>query len=151
MNKDIKPCEGVGDIKFGMTRDELIELIGEADEVLEMDFETDEEGVSGKVQTWHYDYLELSVSFEEEVDWTLTVISVSGEEFTFKGEKIIGLDMESVLTNHKDIGAVRIELEEEELGQELIIVEDLHLNLWFEGSFSEGNTKLTEIQIEICD
>ncbi len=144
MNKEIKPCEGVGEIKFGMTRDELIQAIGEPDEVHEMEFDGE------KSETWHYDYLELSVSFEANDNWKLTVISVSSEDFTLKGEKLIGMDMDAILTKLKDLGAVRIDLEEEDLGQELIIVEDLHLNFWFEGSFSEG-TKLTEIQLEVCE
>jgi len=145
MNKEIKPCEGVGDIKFGMTRDELIKTIGEPDEVHEMDF--DEEG---KSETWHYDYLELSVSFEENDDWKLTVISVSSEEFTLNGDKLIGQDMDAILSKLNDAGATHIDLEEEDLGQELVIVENLNLNFWFEGSLSSG-TKLNEIQLEVCD
>lgn len=146
MNKEIKPCEGVGDIKFGMTRDELISAVGEPDEVHEIEFDENE-----SAQTWHYDSLELSVSFEEEADWTLTVMSMSSEEFTFNNKKLIGQDMESILGQLKELGAVRVDLEEEEMDHELVVVEKLNLNLWFEGSLSEGNTKLTEIQLEVCE
>ncbi|BDD07853.1 hypothetical protein FUAX_02850 [Fulvitalea axinellae] len=124
--------EGLGPIRFGNTRDDVRDCFGEPDE---MEHTKDDE--LGKVESWHYDDMEISLSFFEEDGWELGIISVSAPEYKLKDTKMIGLTMdEAVKTANKlKLGKP---VKDEENG--LVNVFDSELILWFE----EGH--LAEIQ-----
>ena len=83
--QEINPGEGLGDIRFGWTREKLEEFLGAPDEkdAYTTPVNNDEEAAS---ESWHYDNLELSVSFEEEDEWRLSAIAVSASDYHLKGQ-----------------------------------------------------------------
>ncbi len=155
-NKEIKSGEGLGKIKFGMTREQLEKLIGEPDEIEDFSYSSDEdddlvnededneEDEDAQTELWHYDNLELSVSFDEEVDWRLVNIAVSSSDYTFKGEKIIGLGRAELLDTLKKLGLTNLKQEDhsskESPNHKLVASEALGINFWLE------NDVLAEMQ-----
>lgn len=149
-NKEIKSGVGLGNIKFGMTREELEKLIGEPDDIEDLllgdgpeDDLTDEEEES-ESELWHYDDLEMSVSFDEVVDWRLVNIAVSSSDYTFNGVPIIGLDRAALLDVLKKAGVTDLEVEDcsapDSPNQMQISSESLGINFWLE------NDVLAEVQ-----
>lgn len=150
-NKEIKSGEGLGKIKFGMSRDELKKLIGEPDEIEDFSYpvyedENDivDEEEETQTELWHFDDLEMSVSFDEEVDWRLVNIAVSSPDYTFKGEKVIGLERDALLATLKRLGLENLKVEDcssaENPNHKLVAAEGLGINFWLE------NDVLAEIQ-----
>ena len=60
---DIKPLVGLEEVKFGFSRNQVKELLGEPSEVDSFQYEEDED--DGLTESWHYDDKEISLSFDE--------------------------------------------------------------------------------------
>ncbi|MBN2347283.1 MAG: hypothetical protein JXJ22_00510 [Bacteroidales bacterium] len=138
---EIKPGVGLGSISFGMTRENFKKIAGEPDEIEKYSFSDKSDD---KAETWHYDELEMSVSFEEINNWLLTSIAVSSPDFKLHGKNLIGLSKTNV---EKEIAKMKLgKLEiidissEESPESELLSIEESSLNFWFE------NGMLSEIQ-----
>ena len=133
--------KGLGDIKFGCTRDELKKLIGDPSETDTYNASGEEDGFL--TESWHFDEQEFSVSFDEEDNWRLTTIAVSSPNFKFNGIQLIDLSINEVLTVLEDenLGDNELEdLSDENTNHKLISFISSSLNLWFE------NDNLSEIQ-----
>lgn len=144
MNKDIKIGVGLGDIKFGFTKEELVKLIGEPTEKDTYNASGEEDGYL--TESWHYDDKEFSVSFDEEDNWRLTTIAVSSSDYTLNGKSVIGLSIDDALDqlNDEDLGDNELEdLSDDVVSQKLISFIDSSLNLWFE------DDELSEIQLGV--
>ena len=63
--KDIKPGFGLGNLKFGMTRAEVKLMLGEPSFIDKYSHSESEDDLT---ESWEYDELELSISFDEEED-----------------------------------------------------------------------------------
>ena len=93
--KEIKSGVGLGNIKFGMTRSQVKVILGEPSEIEKFSYsETDED----LTESWHYDELDLSAGFDEDVDWRLVTLAVSSPDYEFMGKKLIGLDSDELLS-----------------------------------------------------
>lgn len=138
--KDIKPGEGLGIIKFGMTRAQVQALLGEPDD---MDAYADPD-LDYASESWHYDELEVSLTFDEDVDWKLVTIAVSSPDYELHNKKLIGLSTEALLEAVKDLELGEYETEdwssEEVPDHKLISFPGPQLNFWLEDG------ELTEIQ-----
>ncbi len=131
--KNIVPGEGLDALQFGLTRDEVKKLLGNPDEVEVI--ENDED--ADKTEQWHYDELELSVSFDEIDNWVLTSIAVSGADYLFDEQPLMGLTMEEVLEflEESDLGDPEgEELDTDEIGVkvEVISFPENNITFWFE-------------------
>lgn len=139
--KDILPGEGLGKIRFGMSREELEKLIGEPDEIDSNSYSNAEESLT---ESWHYDTLNLSVSFDEEYDWELMTLSVSGPEYEFIGKQLIGLQKYKLTETLKSMGIENLVFEdwstEEDPEHHLLAAEEAGMNFWLDKGV------LTEIQ-----
>lgn len=141
---EIKIGEGLGDINFGISKDELEKVIGAPNEKEIFSSNEDDD-----TEIWHYDTLEVSFSFNKENNWLLSTIASSSELTTFEGEKIIDLDVDSFTNLLKAKGYEDIINEdlstEEEPNNHLVFLEEESINFWFE----EG--ELSEIQWGIIE
>lgn len=138
---EVKLGIGLGNIKFGLTKDELTRLKGNPAEKDLYNASGEEDGYL--TEAWHYDADEFSVSFDEEDNWKLTTISTSSEDAQLFGEKLIGLNIDEVISRLEKQGLDENELEDlsdENINQKLVCYLASSLNLWFE------NDQLTEIQ-----
>ncbi len=133
---DIKPGMGLGNIEFGMSREDLKALLGNPEEIEKYNL-SEEEGDNS--EAWHYDEFELSASFEEFYDWQLVSIAVSGEDYKLHGKKLIGKDKATVLDILEDLAIGKI-TEETEEDLDMISIEEMNLNFYFE------DEELSEIQ-----
>lgn len=141
--KDIEIGVGIGELKFGMTPEMVIDILGEPDEKVTENFsEVDPDFYS---EEWHYDDIELSLSFDMLEQMELGTISVSSEHYLLEGKSLIGLTRKKVeaLLDEMDLSSTWEEFKDVEAGGNLLANEDEGLSLWFEDGI------LIEIQWEI--
>lgn len=137
--KIIKPGLGLGTIKFGISRNEIKNILGEPDEKEKY---SDQSDMDDMTETWHYDDLELSIEFEEEYDWKLVTISITSDFYEYKSKKLIGLSKQELIQflEEQNINDFVFENDtsEESPDHELITSDILGINFWFdEGKISE--------------
>jgi len=139
--KDILIGKGFDEIRFGMTRSEVKNILGEPDEI---DQYASSEESNDNTEAYHYDELELSVSFDELDDWKLTSIAVSDPEATLDGMSLIGLSAEELLEKVSDLDLGEFEREDisspESPDSEVISFVESSINFWIE------NDEVSEIQ-----
>ena len=138
---EIKPLNGLGSLRFGMSRDEVTSLLGEPEDVDEYSFSGAEDDLS---ESWHYDEMDLSMSFDAEDDWRLVTLAVSSPDYQLEGHSLVGLNRDELLSLLESIGIGNIS-EENELaldmpGHQLVAAHDHFMNFWFEGN------RLMEVQ-----
>lgn len=129
----IRPAVGVGDLRFGATRDEVRTIAGEPSEVL-----ASEEDSGSEV--WVYESAAVALSFAAEENLRLVSCETFSMKSTFNGESLVGLDRDAAEAALEragaDEGAFLAEDEDEGSGQ--IAVPRLGLSLWFEGGAVES-------------
>jgi hypothetical protein len=139
---DILPGRGLGKLVFGTSREEVIKLLGEPSE--KESYSLSDIG-DDETEAWHYDELDLSLSFDEENDWKLSSIAVSSPDYTLDGKSIIGKTKQEVMDAMagKNWGTPEEdeEVKAENSGNTLMHVDDASMSLWFE------NDTLSELQI----
>lgn len=141
--KNIELGVGIGELKFGMSPDDVIKLLGEPDEKNREEYSKEDPDFFS--EEWHYDELELSLSFDNLGEMELSTISVSSSEYHFGGKSLIGEKRAEVEKAMKDL-AINSKWEEfknVEENSDMITNEEEGISLWFE------NGILTEIQWEI--
>ncbi len=134
--KHILPGEGFGSLRFGMNRFQVRAALGEPDEI-----ERDEE--SEDLEYWHYDELDLSLTFDELEEWRLTTIVSADDEIELFGVLIKALNREELLDILKKHGASEIHTEVVESGEEsleIVEAEEFEMLIWLEGG------AITEVQ-----
>jgi len=131
--KDIKAGEGLGDIKFGMTRSQVKKLLGEPSEIEKFSYSDSDEDLS---ESFHYDELELSVGFDEDAEWRLVTLAVSSPDYEFMNKKLIGIDRDSLLATLEELGIKNLEYEndpsEDSPESILITSKDKGITFWLE-------------------
>jgi hypothetical protein len=140
--KQINIGKGLGSLTFGASREQVLALLGEPSE---RDKYTLSELDNDETEAWHYDDLDLSLSFDEENNWRLSSIAVSSDDYTLDGEALIGKNKTEVVDFFVSKGYDTIE-EDEEVKRDsgdncLLHVDKASVSLWFE------NEELTEMQI----
>jgi len=130
--KEILSGKGLGIIKFGMTRNEVIDILGEPNEK-EKDFEAT--GKQVETETFHYDSCEASFTFLRTLGWKLNSIAISSAECEFMGKKLIGLNEEELTIELANIGLEDLEFEdveqENEEDEEQVIIYSKQVSTWF--------------------
>lgn len=137
----IEPGKGLGIIRFGITREQLKEILGEPEET---DLFYLDEGEKSASESWYYDKIGLSFSFEAEQNWKLITIEADADNVTLNGQQIIGISKSELYTllekmNIDDIYEEATPMEEAET-HELVSSNQKELNFWLE------EERVTEIQ-----
>jgi len=127
--KEIKPGYGLGVLKFGMSRAEVKLMLGEpsfTDKYSHSDSNND------LTESWEYDELELSLSFDEEESWKLTMMSVNSDFYEFDGKSMIGKTENEVLAilNMENIYLEEVSDQDGE-DQKVIEIDEKSINFWF--------------------
>lgn len=133
--------QGLGSLKFGSSREQTIEQLGKPSE---KDMFSLSDGEEDDSEAWHYDTLDVSLSFDQENDWKLTSIAISSPDYTLNGISLIGKTKDEVLKalENSDLGEVE---EDEEIAADnpdscLLYLDEVTLSLWFDEDV------LTELQ-----
>ena len=128
---DINSGEGLGRIKFGMKTDEVEELLGPADEKENYTLDSGE-----STESWHYDDLELSLSFVVSNEKRLVSITTSSEDSILFGEEIVGMNKKELLKylEKKKVSDVQFEdcSSPEAPDLKLYFSMNLAMNFWLE-------------------
>ena len=139
---EIMPGKGLGTLRFGATREQVKNTIGDADEVEKYSLD---EFDSDDTEAWHYDEKGISLSFDQEHDWKLSSIAVSGEEYKLEGNQLIGKSVEEIedLCEKQGWGELQEdeEIAEEEAGIAMLHLEEKGISFWFEDDV------LSEVQL----
>lgn len=133
--------QGLGILKFGMTRPQIIEMIGAPDEKENSSNSDNEED---NTETWHYDNEELSLGFDEEEDWRLVTIAVTSQHYELESLSLMGKVFDTVEDELLKMDIDDLELEDasddDASNSKNLSSEEFELNLWFEDNV------LSEIQ-----
>jgi hypothetical protein len=129
--KKIKLGVGLGNLKFGMSRAEVKLILGEPSNIEAFSYSDSDEDLT---ESWEYEALELSLSFDEEENWKLTMISVTSSFYELKGRSFIGLNEEDLLEELQilDLGKINIEdcSEDDIFDNKLIEIEEKSVSFW---------------------
>lgn len=136
---DIKIGTGLGDVKFGMTRDEVEAILGKPEFQEITSFE--DEGEEFKSDSWEYHGLRVDLSFEEAEDWKLVIISVSSDDYLLNEKQLIGSDMEELMSELTELNINDIEVEDLSTDENpdfvLVASEEHAINFWVSEDVTE--------------
>ena len=137
--KNIYPGKGLGEVKFGMTPEQVEAILGKPSEIDSGDFEVTNEEEEDFFMTWHYDDEEISMEFEKIDDaWRLVILSVTSEVFVYNGQSLVGKSWEDLKAHLSDLHLAKDDAEEE---NGFVQFSDLlNISFWFEENI------LTEVQ-----
>lgn len=129
----IHPGSGVGDLRFGMTRDEVRNAAGDPAEVVKSEEDPDSE-------MWVYESAAIALSFAAEEDMRFVSCETFSAKANWNGESFIGLDRDAAEAALERAGADdgMFEEDEEEEGDGQLMVPRLDLSLWFVGGAVES-------------
>lgn len=139
MRKEIQNINsgvGLGNLKFGLSRKQVKDFLGEPDDIDSYSYSDSEMDLT---ESWHFDELELSMSFDKEDDWRLVTISVSSDYYKFKNFNPIGVSKTDLLSELDKLGIVDLEYEDfatlENPTHELYSSDELGINFWLDDNF----------------
>ena len=129
--KEIKLGFGLGNLKFGMSRTEVKLILGEPSFIDKYSYSDSNEDLT---EAWEYDELKLSLSFDEDEDWKLIMISVNSNFYQLNRESLIGLEREKLIQALKNLNLDELNLEDcsedDSENQKVIEIDDLSINFW---------------------
>jgi flavin-dependent dehydrogenase len=125
--KEIKIGEGIGQIKFGLTMDDVEAIMGEPEEIEESDEEEEFE-----YQVWNYWEEGYSFYFDEDDDYRLGLIETANEETKLFGQKIFEMTQAEVETLLKAKGFSEPEKDSLETGEKHLTYEKEMLDMYFD-------------------
>jgi len=133
--------QGLGVVKFGMTREQVTMILGKADEEEQFSYSDEDDDLT---EAWHYDEHDISLTFDQQELWRLVTIAVSGGDYKFQGKNLIGLDSEALVITLQELGHKNLETEDvsdDETPNHIVIShEESGMVFWLE------NNEVTEIQ-----
>lgn len=127
-NLIIEPLKGYGDIKFGMSIDEVVGVFGTPSNLEELDPII--EGNESSSILYDYDDLEVSICFEGTDKMLVSSISTISEDATLFGEKIYDMNRNQIIELMKKNGYKEFDEEEQE-GDTCLIYDELMLDFYF--------------------
>lgn len=126
MDLTIRIKEGVGEIKFGMPVEEIVKLLGTADEVENIDNAADE---STTVLRYNDDGLTL---FCEGENPTLACIDVANEDSTLFGEKVFDLDERGLVNLMVKNNITEQDVDEEDWGERRVTFNEGNIDFYYD-------------------
>ena len=126
MDYTIKIKEGIGEIRFGMPVEEVVSLLGNAEEVESM------ENASDEITTiLHYDDGALTLFFEGE-NPVLQCIDLSAEESTLFGEHLFDMEEKEIVQLMVKNNYFEQDADEEAWGERRISFGEGNIDFFFE-------------------
>ncbi|MFD0761006.1 hypothetical protein ACFQZW_02840 [Lutibacter aestuarii] len=139
--KEIKLGYGLGVLKFGMSRAEVKLLLGEPSFIDAFSYS---ESSKDLTESWEYENLKISLGFDEEEQWKLTMISVASNFYQLEGKSLIGLQESELLNQLTDLNFEDVDVEDcsesDDENHQVIEIEEKSINFWL------TNGVLDEIQ-----
>jgi len=133
---------GMGPLKFGATRDEVRQLMGEPEEIEESDEEDEFEH-----QAWNYLDQGYSLYFDREDDYRLSCIETDYPAMRLFGESIHGKSVEEIQDLMRRNNVEDPEVEKMDTGEMRLSYEDQMIDLYFD----EGELQFVNFGVFIDD
>ena len=125
----IMPLKGYGEIPFGMSLDETVELLNMPDFYEEL---SDMEETGNRSIYYEYDAIQTNIYFEGVTKSVVACFETENEAATLYGKKVFDLKKDEVIKLMKDNGFNELE-EETEDGELRVSFEDAMIDFFFEG------------------
>lgn len=139
--KIIRLGRGLGSINFGISKDDLEEILGEPDHI--DSFENEDPNL-GETHVWSYEKQQLSFTFEELDQFRLGMISTHGDQQTLREIMRIGMKKQLVLDTLEEVNLTNYAEEDhsnlDNPNHTLVAIDEKSLYLWFDDDI------LSEIQ-----
>ncbi|KAA9340008.1 hypothetical protein [Adhaeribacter soli] len=126
-DNEIKLGEGIGQIKFGLTMEDVEAALGEPEEIEESDEEDEFEH-----KVWNYWEEGYSFYFDHEDDYRLSCIETADPEVKLFGQKIFGMTQKEIEEMMKSKGIVNPERETLETGETRVSYEKEMIDMYFD-------------------
>ena len=126
MDLTIKLKKGLGDIAFGMPVEEVVNLLGTADEVENIDNAADE---STTVLRYNDEGLTLFCEGENPI---LACIDISNEDCTLFGEKVFDLDERALVKLMVKNNITEQDIDDEDWGERRISFNEANIDFFFD-------------------
>lgn len=123
----IKPLEGCGDLTFGQSIEDIIALLGEAEEMDHLD--TDDDMTTVVLHFWEQ---EISIFFEGAERTVLSCFETDNQDAELFGKKVFELSRNELIALMEANGYANPELEEEE-GEIRLTFEDALIDFFYDG------------------
>ena len=127
VNIEIKPMEGLGELNFGVTKEEVERMVGAPEDVEEMDTEN-----NIRTLIWHYWSKGFSAFFDEDNNFKLSSLEVDNQMTTLWGQLIFNMKEEELIELFRSKGFKEIDIEEQEWGERRVSIDDAMVDLYFE-------------------
>lgn len=129
--KEIKLGIGLGPVKFGMSRAEVKLILGEPSNIEKFSYSDSDQDLT---ESWEFEDQGISLSFDEEEKWKLTMISITSKFYELEGKSLIGLNIEDLLEQlYKfNYGDVEVEdcSEDDIFDNKLIDIVEKSISFW---------------------
>ncbi len=126
---EIKPMQGLGELKFGANQEDIKKLLGEPDETENIDVE----GEIHEVEVWSYYEEGHSIYFEKDLDNVCTNFETENEDALLFGKKVFELDQDAIIALMKENNFTRFEVEkDDELDEVIVFFDEAHMQFVFE-------------------
>lgn len=129
MNLEIKPKEGLGELKFGESSEKLISMLGEAEEM--ENIEDEDEFNTVILNYWDEG---LSAFFEGKENSVLSCFEVDNPDSTLFGKKVFKMNEKEIISLMKEKGYSDLDTEQEEGGEKRVSFEDGMIDFFFDGN-----------------
>lgn len=126
MDLTIKIKEGLGELKFGMPVEEIVNLLGMADEVENIDNAADE-----STTVLRYNDLGLTLFCEGE-NPTLACVDVANEDCTLFGEQVFDLDERSLVNLMVKNNITEQDVDEEDWGERRVTFNEGNIDFYYD-------------------
>lgn len=124
--KSIEPREGYGEIKFGDTSESVVNYLGEADDIENIEDDDD----FSTVILYYWD-MGITVFFEGKEKSVISCIEVENPDSTLFGERIFEFSEVEAIALMKKHGYEVAETEMEETGEKRVSYDDALLDLFY--------------------
>lgn len=124
---EIRLGQGIGDLKFGLSMDDIEEIMGEPEEIEESDEEDEFEH-----KAWNYWDTGFSFYFDKEDDYRLSCIETANPNVTLWGQRIFEMSMNEVADLFKKKGIAEPEKEKMENNVTCLSYDKEMIDLYFE-------------------
>lgn len=127
LTMEIKPKEGLGELEFGDSSEKLTSILGEAEEMENIEDEDE-------FNTVILNYWEKGISafFEGVEKSVLSCFEVDDPDATLYGKKIFEMKKDEIISLMKEKGFKELETEMEENGEKRVSFEDGMIDFFFE-------------------
>lgn len=126
MDLTIKLKEGLGEIKFGMPVEDIVKMLGTADEVENIDNAADE---STTVLRYNDEGLTLFCEGENPI---LACIDIANEDCTLFGEKVFGLDERALVNLMVKNNITEQDVDDEDWGERRITFNEGNIDFYYD-------------------